>query len=236
MTAQEKIAEKRQKQQEDKQRQADADQVAQTIKEALMSLGSPSVISSPDEFTKRIKDLNTIFEKVVKDYQSGDKLIADTVSDIASEYTKLTALVATHAVKVNDNVVNALKDTADRIDELVSRPTKVDKVNVAVDTAGLQRVLQTTLATSLREIRDAIAIGEADGKVDLDDYRAHDIINDGDIQYIGFVDIEGSWYIIENKVTENSLRYVFGKSGYAEAFAKAGSYKYKLLSEAVNAL
>lgn len=74
-------------------------------------------------------------------------------------------------------------------------------------------------------------------KVDLDEYRAQDINNDDkNIQYIGFVNPSGAWYIIENDIKGNSLRYVFGSKGYKKAFEGAGQYKYLLLNEAINAL
>jgi hypothetical protein len=41
---------------------------------------------------------------------------------------------------------------------------------------------------------------------------------------------------VENRVKENTLRYIFGTGGYAKAFAKAARFEYKLLDEAVNAL
>jgi hypothetical protein len=74
-------------------------------------------------------------------------------------------------------------------------------------------------------------------KLDLDCYRAQDIDNSVEgYQYVGFVNPDGHWYIIENDVKGNSLRYVFGKKGYAKAFKKASSYQYRLLNEAVDVL
>lgn len=71
-------------------------------------------------------------------------------------------------------------------------------------------------------------------KVDLDEYRAQDLKEDGDIQYIGFVNPKGNWYIIENNVTKNTMRYLFGTADYQKHFKNAASYVYKLLNEAVD--
>jgi hypothetical protein len=78
---------------------------------------------------------------------------------------------------------------------------------------------------------------ESEEKLDLDDYRAQDIDNTNpDMQYVGFVNPAGNWYIIENDVKGNRMRYVFGTLNYSEAFAQASMYTYSLLNEAINAL
>jgi DNA repair ATPase RecN len=71
--------------------------------------------------------------------------------------------------------------------------------------------------------------------LDLDDYKAQDLSDGDNIQYVGFLNPAGKWYIIENDLKKNTLRYVFGSGKYSDAFKKAASYDYKLLNEAVNA-
>jgi hypothetical protein len=73
-------------------------------------------------------------------------------------------------------------------------------------------------------------------KFSLEAYMAQDIIDSGNLQYIGFLKPDGGWYIIENDIKGNSLRYVFGHTGYQEAFSQAASYEYMLLNEAIDAL
>lgn len=68
----------------------------------------------------------------------------------------------------------------------------------------------------------------------LSDYKAQDMNElDPNIQYIGFVNPAGRWYIIENNTLDNTLRYKFGRSGYPTAWKKPQSLNYKLLNEAV---
>ncbi len=93
----------------------------------------------------------------------------------------------------------------------------------------------TPLKDTIREVFVPPSVPEQ--KLDLSRYKAQDIDNSvTDKQYIGFVNPEGDWYIIENDVPGNKLRYVFGESGYAAAFAQASSYEYNLLNEATDAL
>jgi hypothetical protein len=95
-----------------------------------------------------------------------------------------------------------------------------------VDFKPLQDTIKQYFATPVSETEDTL---------DLDDYKAQDITEDGNIQYVGFVSPSGAWYIIENNISENSMRYVFGSKGYAKAFKKAPTYQYYLLNEAINA-
>jgi hypothetical protein len=69
----------------------------------------------------------------------------------------------------------------------------------------------------------------------LSTYRAQDIDEmEQGIQYVGFLNPKGEWYIIRNEEAANKLRYKFGTQGYQEAFAMADKFEYKLLNEAIN--
>lgn len=98
---------------------------------------------------------------------------------------------------------------------------KAPKVTVDVDLDPLEATLRELLTPP-------------EARLDLSSYRAQDIKEDGDTQYVGFVNPEGKWYIIENQTKKNQLRYVFGSKDYATHFKKAGSYVYRLLNEAIN--
>lgn len=81
-------------------------------------------------------------------------------------------------------------------------------------------------------ITDALNSLKSEKGIDLDDYFAQDIKEDGETQYIGFLNPDGAWYIMES--TKNTLRFVFGSGNYSKAFDKAASYSYELLNEAIN--
>lgn len=77
---------------------------------------------------------------------------------------------------------------------------------------------------------------EDDDTIDLDDYKASDIKDSGkNLQYIGFIHPSGAWYIIENNIKDDTMRYLFGTTDYTSHFQSAASYEYKVLNEAVNA-
>ena len=54
------------------------------------------------------------------------------------------------------------------------------------------------------------------------------------IQYFGFVDAEGKWYILYNDATEGTVRYKFGVDNYTSAWKDCDKYDYKLLNEAID--
>lgn len=111
------------------------------------------------------------------------------------------------------------------------------EVNPVVNVAAPKVTVQPTpvdfkpLQDSLKEYMDS----DSD-TLDLSCYRAQDLLNSGDTQYVGFVNPQGNWYIIENLTKQNSLRYVFGNTDYTKAWEDAPSHVYSLLNEAINAL
>lgn len=68
------------------------------------------------------------------------------------------------------------------------------------------------------------------------EYKAQDMdsISDPNIQWIGFIDAKGAWYIIENNTFDDSLRYKFGKKDYTKAWQERTKHAYKLYNEALN--
>lgn len=126
--------------------------------------------------------------------------------------------------------VKKLQTTLDTIDMHPVVNVPAPKVTVQAPKVDLQP-LQDTLKEYFTPTSDYIP-----DKIDLDCYKAQDLQNDGNIQYVGFMNPDGNWYILENNVKDNSLRYIFGNSGYQKAFEKAASYEYTLLNEAVDAL
>lgn len=103
------------------------------------------------------------------------------------------------------------------------------------------KVMVTTQNIDLKPLQDTIkeyfVTEDAEDSLDLSCYRAQDINNNNPkLQYIGFMNPEGNWYIIENDMGRNTLRYVFGNDNYESSFKRAASYSYSLLNEAIHAL
>lgn len=72
---------------------------------------------------------------------------------------------------------------------------------------------------------------------DLAKYRAHDLQDapDGQ-QYIGFINPDGDWYIMQHDPSSNRDRYYFGAGSYEEAWDEKHIHEYRTISEARHAL
>lgn len=136
-------------------------------------------------------------------------------------------------------IINTLRDGVDAIRQVHEQSGKNhDKHLKAIMTAvkGINLKPQVTVQSEpvdFSPLKDMLGDADDDDLIDFDDYKASDLTDDGDKQYVGFLSTDGDWYIIENDIKGNSLRYVFGEGDYAKAWKKASSYKYKLLNEAV---
>lgn len=192
---------------------------------ALMGQSKPSVVlTDQTDLGDKIKELTS---KLVEAVKSADttKLNSEQIANLKDLRSALESLSA--AVKSNkpDNtaIINAIKSL---------------KLEVAAPIINVEPTA-VTVSNDFTPLQDTIKEyfkAPDDEKIDLDCYRAQDITDNGDTQYVGFVNPEGNWYIIENKVRENQLRYIFGDKGYAKAFKKAAQYEYMLLNEAINAV
>jgi hypothetical protein len=152
---------------------------------------------------------------------------------------QLKAMLTSLQVAISDFKTSNQGDTASMAKTLKKLSASVDAIDVRpVVHVDAPQVTVKAPKVDLQPLQDTLQkyMQPDDAGIDLDDYRAQDITNSGDTQYIGFVNPTGGWYIIENKTRDNSLRYLFGTGNYIEAFAEASSYNYLLLNEAVNAV
>lgn len=190
---------------------------------ALAGSSKPSVVlTDQTDLGDKMKDMVEKFTEAVKATDQS-KLSSEQLASLKELKSGIDSLKATIANKKTDNndVVAAIKAL---------------KLNVAAPIVNVPAQAPTDFTPLQDTIREYFRAPEVEEeKIDLECYRAQDIKESGDVQYVGFVNPEGHWYIIENKMSENQMRYVFGNAGYATAFTKAAQYEYMLLNEAINA-
>lgn len=168
----------------------------------------------------------TILSKLSDD--TNDKATKDQLSKLVTAISQLNTARSSDVTLLQSSLKQLHQAIADmEVNPMVNiDPPQVTVNAPEVDFKPLQDTIKQYFATP---------VSEADDMLNLENYRAQDINDDGDIQYVGFVSPSGAWYIIENDIKGNSMRYVFGTGGYAKAFKKAAQYQYKLLNEAINA-
>lgn len=230
MSAQEQIALKRQQM---AQRQKEASELGAMLAEmkkmqlaSLMGQSKPSVVlTDQTDLGDKIKELTTKLTEAVKstDTTDLDKDQIKSLNKLESNLEKIASILSDASYddkSGNASLLKAIK--AIDLKPIINLPAPV--VNVEP-----QKVDFTPLQDTFREYMD-----RERSEIDLDCYRAQDLSEKGDIQYVGFVNPEGNWYIIENNVSNNTMRYVFGTEGYAKAFARASTFDYRLLNEALS--
>ena len=112
---------------------------------------------------------------------------------------------------------------------------KALKLDTVVNVPDVKPVDLSPLLKPLQAIETAVSKEEPNSMPDWRDlsrYRAQDLKESGDIQYVGFVNPEGNWYIIENDTQKNTMRYAFGTGKYVSSFRAASTYKYQTLDKA----
>lgn len=221
--------------------QSTLDSLIQQLKEvqlASLMAGSKStvVLADSTDFGEKMKELGDNITSSLETYRKDTKN-ADKIAAIADDYKKL----ALYNVKAQNEQSKEMKQVFESLIksfESIKIPEMPQvKIPAMPKMPSIPAPIVNIPKNDFSPIADAISNLKEDKGLDLDEYKAHDINNsDKDTQYIGFLNPSGQWYIIENKVKENSIRYVFGKADYSTAFKKAPTYQYELLSEAVNAL
>jgi hypothetical protein len=172
----------------------------------------------------------------------GDKL-KEMNDKVVSAIKAIETPVIPDAVKVTNQVdtTKELKEVLQAIKSLklvVEAPIinlpepKVTVNNQKLDLAPLQATIRQALERQAPVDQDGDGIPD---RFDLSRYIAQDMKDGEETQYVGFVNPEGHWYIVENDVKGNKMRYVFGSSGYSKHFKQASSYKYMILDKAINA-
>lgn len=153
-----------------------------------------------------------------------DKEYIQSVKRLETIYKGISAIKVTS----DQDIKKALRSLTIAFNNLDIRPV----VNVPQP-----KVVVQEREIDLKPLINEINKGGKPGKtlLTLSDYKAQDINDlDPSIQYVGFVNPMGGWYIIENNLLENSLRYKFGRKNYKKAWEKPQEHQYKLLNEALN--
>lgn len=168
------------------------------------------------------------------------------MTEVAKSLTELIDNIREASAKVQSVDMSPLSDKFGALDKtLRTLPDRMGQVNAEYDSREEIKKLNQLIASKnfspnisvsapkvnidpLKEI-----LQQSSNELDLSSYRAQDIDEEEmGVQYIGFVNPKGAWYIIRNDEEKNALRYKFGRSRYSAAWGKLSTFDYKLLDEA----
>lgn len=204
---------------------SDRTQTAMMLK-AVQSGQKPSIIlTDSTDLGEHIAELG---EKIigVMNTVRADKSTKEQIDRLASDFKTLTQMAQQAAQEQTDRVCNAIEELRQVVTEQKPIVVPAPRVSLAekdVDFSPLVQELKTILTP--KAVKKQINLG---------DYRAIDLDNAPDgVQYVGFQNSTGGWYILQNDDRSNTIRYYFGKGSYEAAWDDKYSHDYKTLSEAV---
>lgn len=228
-----------QKKQASAQSQKEQSELGQMLAE-LKKMQMASLMGSQGKSTVILTDQTDLGDKLKEMVDSFSATVArlDSSDMDKQELTSLKAL-QTGLQDLKQAVINAKGDNSDVVAAI--RALKLDVAAPVVNVPQPKVTVQSApvdlkpLQATLEQYFTHEDVATEDTTIDLECYRAQDIIDSGDMQYVGFQNPDGNWYIIENDIKGNKMRYVFGSKNYAAAFKKAPTYQYQLLDKAINA-
>lgn len=125
------------------------------------------------------------------------------------------------------------------VKEVKTLQTAIDRQTVQLVRAINKIELSPQITVPTPVVTDTGSGNRASDKkgINLNDYRAHDLDDAPDgKQYIGFISMDGKWYIVQSDDASNSMRYYFSDGDYDTEWMERYSHEYKTLSEAIRGL
>lgn len=172
-----------------------------------------SLTQKTDELRQRVQDEG--LTKVTK------QLVQLTI-----QLQNLSKTLGTTKIDVGSALQKTISDLSKKIGDIDFNPTvnvSAPKINIpGVDLSGLQSTLEAY-------------VPKESTVLDLNEYRAQDLDQmEPGVQYVGFINQDGNWYIIKNVEQDNTLRYAFGNDAYADFWPIASTLVYTRLNEALH--
>lgn len=220
----------------------------QSIKQATSSVAQRKPEKADPMTIRQQKLLETVREildtdeqrLITENHQETIEAIGELKEALDSSVNAITTLDK-NIDKSLAQVIAALKKL--NMSPVINTPAPVVEITEkSIDFTPFQNMIRDALlhrpeiVVSTPEVIEADEVVVVPDRFDLSRYRAQDLRDSGDsLQYIGFINPEGCWYIIENNISNNSMRYVFGSKAYTKHFKNAASWEYRILSEAIDA-
>lgn len=209
-------------------------QTALMIK-AMQAGQKPSIIlTDSTDLGEHISQLGDkiidVLEAVKDDKSTKDQI--DRINDMTGEFRSLVASVQIEQESQADRIVAALNDLKRTVTS--QKPVIVPAPAVSFSERDVDL---NPLVDAISRLEKLMTPKKQKKSLELSSFRAHDLADSPDnLQYIGFQDTSGNWYIMQHDPENNRDRYYFGTGDYELAWDDKFSHDYKTLSEAIRAL
>lgn len=202
----------------------------------LKKMQMASLMGSQGKSTVILTDQTDLGDKV-------KELTAKTVAAIQGLDLTVASNKQLQAIKELRGDIVSVEQAVRRYETAIERQTvqlvaAINKLELSPHiTVPTPQVTVKESAINLKPLETAINSLKVTKTINLSDYRAHDIADTADgKQHVGFMALDGTWYIMESDDASNTLRYYFGAGGYAEAWNYRSGHTYTTLSEAARGL
>lgn len=196
---------------------------------AVLAGGSkPTVIlTDQTDLGDKVAELKAEAVRAIKGLDSSeiDKSQLAAIRTLSGDMVKLEAAFNRYITAIERQTVQLL--------------SALNKLNLSPQiTVPEPRVMIKEAApVDMKPLENAINSLRVAKTTNLGDYRAHDLDTSPDgLQYVGYIAMDGSWYIIQSNESSNTMRYCFGKDDYRTAWDERFGHDYTTLSEAIHAL
>lgn len=209
-----------------RQAQADKQQSNRILEAALATKNQkPSIIlTDSTDLGEHIAELGQKIIEVMNTVRA-DKSTKEQIDRLASDFKDLTEIAQQTAEEHTDKVCEA-------IDELRRAVAQQKPVVVPAPNVNLKE-RDVDFSPLVKELKTILTPKTDKKQLNLSDYRAIDLDNTPDgMQYVGFQNSSGGWYILQNDDQNNKIRYYFGKGDYATGWDERISHDYSTLNDA----
>jgi hypothetical protein len=224
--------------------QAQFDSVSQAVKETGAAIveaskrtevtNFPDSIKTPDadRVVKAVEHLEVALSPVAPDHSQ----IVKALSEVKQAITEQPGTEAV-AVTNLDGLQKALDRNTDRLSEVLAAVKSIEvapKVDVPAPVVNVPKTDLTPLKSAVNSVQSAVEnIRFPSNAVHIDtdpliQYVPADIDDGSDVQYFGYIERTGTFYIqrYDQSVSPKTIRFYFGNSDYATAWATRDSFTY----------
>lgn len=182
-------------------------------------------LASAKKFVDRQDNFVALAETIVKGLKNIDpgqfKEVTSALTSLSTEIKKLPSTFES----LNKKDAQSIEKCMAKIVEAINSKDFSPKIDVKPP--AVPKIDTSSIVAAIGDLK------ESDG-IDLDNYRGVTIDNDSEVmQYIGFLNPKGEWYIACNNMESNQMTYVFGKANFTSAWESHMNLGYAILNVAV---
>lgn len=174
------------------------------------------VVQAIDKMSKEVAPKNIDFTPLQKSIAA----LSEQIAKLPTEYPEAPEAVETVAV----NNLNELKPQLEAITATLEKLKLDPKIDVKVPKTDLSGIESAIASLKVEPVKE----------VELSDYMAVVIDDDSEyMQYVGFINPDGEWYILYYDIEKNLFLFNFGIDNFNKSWQNHMNINYSQLDKAI---